>query len=124
MDKKRILIIDDNINVTKIIKLNLEKTGRYEVRTENEGSQGIRATKEFKPNLILLDIVMPDLPGDELACQLKNNESTKNIPIVFLTALAKEAETKSAKDGIGGHSFIAKPADTKEIVMMIEKLTR
>ena len=121
MDKKRILLIDDEVDFIKILKCNLEKTDKYEVRMENEGLQGIIAAKEFKPDVILLDVLMPDIDGGEVAFQLRNDKDTKNIPIVFLTALATKDETKSAKDDVRGRRYIAKPVDIKQLIDVIEK---
>ena len=121
MDKKRLLIIDDEINFTKILKCNLEGIGKYEVRVENQGLRGIAAAKEFKPDVILLDVLMPDIDGGEVAYQLSGDAETKNIPIVFLTALATKEETKPNKDDIGGRTFIAKPVDIKQLVEVIDR---
>lgn len=119
--KKKILIVDDEEDFTKLIKLNLERTGKYEVATENEGSLGLAAAREFKPDLILLDILMQDMEGSEVASQLKDNEDTKNIPIVFLTAVARKKEVEESGGVIGGRPFIAKPADIDQIIDVIEK---
>ena len=121
MGKKRILIIDDENNLTKIMKRNLERTGRYEVRTENEGSQSIAAAKEFKPNVILLDVLMPGMDGGDVAYQLSNDEDTKNIPIVFLTALVNKSEVETGGSVIAKRVFIAKPVDIEELIATIEK---
>jgi len=121
MNRTRILIIDDEENFTRLIKLNLERTGKYEVKTENKGSLGFIAAKEFKPALILLDVMMPDVDGGDVCNQLKNEGDTKNIPIVFLTAVVNEKEIKEKNGIIGGHPFIAKPVDTEELIDVIEK---
>lgn len=121
MEKKKILIIDDEEQFTKIVKLNLEYTGKYEVKTENKGALGLAATKEFKPDLILLDILMPDMEGSEVAFQLTNDKDTENIPLVFLTAVAKKEEIEASKGVIGGHPFIAKPVDIKQLIEVIEQ---
>jgi len=62
---KKILVVDDEAVLTKMIKMNLERTGNYEVRTENQGSKALQATREFKPDLIFMDVMMPDMSGDE-----------------------------------------------------------
>jgi CheY-like chemotaxis protein len=121
MSKKKILIIDDEENFTRLVKLNLERTEKYEVKTENKGLQSLVAAKEFKPDLILLDILMTDMEGGEVAYQLKQNEETRNIPIVFLTAVIRKEEVKSGSSIIGGHPFIAKPVTVEELIDCIEK---
>ena len=121
MDKKKILIVDDEELFTKLVKLNLEKTGDYEVRVENKGSQGLAAAREFQPDLILLDILMEDMEGSEVASQLKNDANTKDIPVVFLTAVVRKEEVESGCGVIGGRPFIAKPVSVNELVDCIER---
>jgi two-component system OmpR family response regulator len=121
MAKKRILIIDDEVGFTELAKLNLEETGNYEVRIENRGSQGFKAAKEFKPDLILLDIIMPDMDGGQVAHQLKADESLRGVPIIFLTAAVTGGEVDSRGGLIGGHAFIAKPGSIEELIACVEK---
>ena len=122
MDKKRILVIDDEKEFTELVKLNLELTGKFEVRQENKGSHGFVTAKKFKPDLILLDILMPDLGGAEVAYQLKNDNETKDIPIVFLTAIITREETDQQSSIVGGHPFIAKPVTTKQLIAAVNKI--
>ena len=85
--KKRILVVDDEPEITFMVKLNLEQTGRYEVRTENLGRRAIEAAREFRPDLILLDVMMPDMLGSEIAEQLQADPKLRAIKFVFLTAM-------------------------------------
>lgn len=117
MGKKRILLIDDEVSFTRMLRLNLEKTGAYEVREENKGARGLAAAREFKPDLILLDVIMPDADGGDVASQIKADQSLKDTPIVFLTAVV----TKKEEGMVGGHPFIAKPVGAKELVECIER---
>ena len=121
MEKKKVLIVDDEVSFIDIVKINLERTGHYIVRAESDGTKGVAAAKEFQPDIILLDIVMPDISGDEIATQLQNDEETKNIPVVFLTAVVKKEEEVSHGGIIGGKTFIAKPTTVEELVRVIEK---
>lgn len=121
MEKKKILIVDDEENFTRIVKLNLEATGRYQVETENKGVNGLAVTKEFKPNLILLDVMMPGMDGGSLAFKLKEDINTKDIPIIFLTAALSKEDGLSHGSDIGGYPFIAKPVNTEELITEIEK---
>ncbi len=118
MKKKRVLLIDDEPSFTRMLKLNLEETGAYEVREENRGRFGLAAAREFKPDLILLDIFMPDMSGGEVAYQIEADRDVENTPIVFLTAAAKKYENE---DIIGGRTIIAKPVTVKEVIYYIEK---
>ncbi len=117
MSKKRILLIDDERSFTRMLKLNLEETGAYEVREENRGKFGLAAARQFKPDLILLDVVMPDMSGGEVASQIGDDRTVKDTPIVFLTAAAK----KEDEGMIAGRDFIAKPVTVEEVVDCIEK---
>ena len=121
MEKRKILIVDDEASFIDIVKINLERTGNYIVRTESDGTKGVAAALEFKPDMILLDIIMPDISGDEIAIQLQKEEQTKGIPIVFLTAVVKKEEEALHGGIIGGKTFIAKPTTVQELINVIEK---
>lgn len=116
MAKKRILLIDDQKSFTRILKMNLELTGRYTVKEENRGVCGLAAAREFKPHCILLDIVMPDLGGGEVAAQIKSDPDLRDVPIIYLTALIKKKEEKI----IGGTPYVAKPVKLQTLITCIE----
>lgn len=124
MPKKKILVVDDQELFTRLVKLNLEGSGDYEVRTENKGANALAAAKEFKPDIILLDILMPDMSGSEALKQIKADPITRNIAVVFVTALVKKENMPVPGGTIDGQPFIAKPARTKEIIACIEKYTK
>jgi CheY-like chemotaxis protein len=124
MEKKRILVIDDELDFIRLLKINLEQTGKYEVRIESNGLSGIATAKTFKPNLILLDIIMDGMDGTDVCYRLENNNDTKNIPIIFLTAVVEKQEVESSGGLIGGHHFIAKPVGIEQLVYFIEKNIR
>ncbi|MBN1586284.1 MAG: response regulator [Candidatus Omnitrophica bacterium] len=122
MVKKKVLIVDDEESLAKMIRLNLEDSGRYEVQVETFGSKAFAAAKEFKPDIIFLDIVMPDLEGSEVAFQIREDSEIGRIPIVFMTATVIKEEI--GPDGrIGGHPFLAKPVGTEDLVRCIERFT-
>lgn len=123
MQKKKILVVDDEVSFTRLLKLNLERTGNFEVRTENKGRQAVEAARSFQPDLIILDLVMPDLDGAEVANRLKNETLTHSIPILFLTALIKDLETGPDLSTIGGQFFLAKPVTTEEVIRAVEEIT-
>ena len=122
MAQKKILIIDDEVGFTDLVRLNLEETGNYEVRVENKGSQALNAAKAFKPDLIFLDIIMPDMQGSDVARQIKDDEALKNTPIVFITAIVSAEETASHGGVIGGNPFLSKPVSAEELIEYIEKI--
>src|SRR5207244_8846203 len=86
MNKKRILIVDDEISFTRLLKLNLEQTNDYVVRVENWAEDVLPAAREFRPDLVLLDVMMPRMFAGEIAASLRGDDSLKTTPIVFFTA--------------------------------------
>ncbi len=121
MRKKKILIIDDEKTITEVIKFNLEETGLYEARVENKGSLGFAAAKEFKPDLILLDLMMPDTGGDKVAFQLKNSKDTKSIPVILLTAVVTKQEEYASGGVLSGYRVMAKPVDPESLIDAVRK---
>ena len=88
--KKKILVVDDETSITRLLKLNLEGTDKYVVREENEGARAVAAAQEFKPDLVLLDVMMPDADGGDVAAGIRGHGELKNVPIVFLTAAVRK----------------------------------
>ncbi|MBI4342723.1 MAG: response regulator [Candidatus Omnitrophica bacterium] len=121
MDRKRILLIDDEVTFTRILKTYLEQTGRYEVYTANSGREGVTMARIAKPNLILLDIIMPDLDGSAVAAELREDEELKRIPVIFLTAVVSREEATTRSGVIGGQFFIAKPVGAKDVLGHLER---
>lgn len=120
MDKKRILVVDDEVGFTRMVRLNLEQTGVYEVREVNQGKAALTVAREFKPDLILLDVVMPDMDGGDVAASFQMDPFLKNIPVIFVTAVVRKREAGSAGMVSGGALFLAKPIDAAELVEAIE----
>lgn len=125
MAKAKILIVDDEEKFCKMIKSNLEKEG-YEVQIETKGAQAFQAAKTFRPNLIIMDILMPDLGGCEAVDLIRKDEKMKNIPVIFLTALAKKGDQEIYGGIVDGRPFIAKPVlskpvKTKDLLISIEE---
>ena len=119
--KKRILIVDDEEATTRLIRLNLEQTDRYEVREENDSLRVIAAAHEFRPDLILMDVIMPELDGGDVVSRLKTDPKLKNIPVVFLTATVRKKEVDNFGGIIGGFPFIGKPASAQELITCLER---
>jgi CheY-like chemotaxis protein len=122
--KARILVIDDEEDICHFSKSILEKTGKFEVLASTDALTGINLAKNHRPDLILLDINMPKMDGGAVAQNLLENKSTSEIPIVFLTALLRKAEVEENTGKIGGHFFIAKPVDPKELIKKIELILK
>ncbi len=116
---KKIMVVDDEAALTRMIKLNLERTGKYEVQTENSAVGALEKIRNFKPDLIFLDVMMPEVSGDDVAQQLREDAALSDIPYVFLTAIVSKQETNSMGSNIGGNRFLAKPVKTEELIEVI-----
>ena len=123
MNKKRILIVDDDMACARILKTGLENTGTYEVRTEHRATNAIPAAREFGPDMILLDVCMIDGDGGDVAFALRNNKQLQNIPIAFLTSIISEHEAQNSDGRRGTFPFLAKPARLERVISCIEKHT-
>jgi CheY-like chemotaxis protein len=119
-EKASILIIDNNRDFTHAAKVALEKTGRYLVGEENDASKAHQTARSFRPDLILLDIAMPETDGGEVAAWIQSDPALHRIPIVFLTALVTTAEGRSGLR-IQGHAFLAKPISIRDLIKGIEE---
>jgi len=124
MSKRRVLLVDDEKSFTNLLKLNLEDTGNYEVRVENWAEDALKAAKEFKPDIVLLDIIMPRMPGGNVAMQLKEDPVLKDTPVVFLTAAVRQHQIDENDGIICDHPCIAKPAPIETVIEFIEKHVR
>jgi len=118
----RVLIIDDEASFTRMVKLNLESAGSYTVQTLNESPQARIVAKQFKPDIILLDVVMPEADGGDVATSIRESDATKNIPIIFVSAMVSRKESQRGLYESGGEHFLAKPVDTDTLVDAIDKV--
>jgi len=116
-EKVRVLIVDDDRDSTHLLKILLEKTGGYVVLEENDAVKAHQSAHNFRPDLILLDIMMPQIDGVELASEIDADPQLHRTPIIFLTALG------DARAGlrIQGHSVLAKPINVPELISRLEE---
>jgi CheY-like chemotaxis protein len=120
MAKARILVIDDEKNITSLLKTYLESAGSYEVRAENSGQKGYEAVADFKPDLVLLDIMMEGMTGDAFAMKLKADPAYRKTPIVFLTGIVTKEEVQAQGGVIAGYPYLAKPIMVEELLDCIQ----
>jgi len=118
-EKRRILIVDDDRDSTHLIKILLEKISHYLVLEENDAAKAHESARDFRPDLILLDIMMPQIDGGDIAAQIDADPGLQRTPI-FLTAQVTKAETKAGLH-IQGHPVLAKPIDIPELINRIEE---
>ena len=116
----KILIVDDQEAVLKLYSTILMKAG-YEVVTAAGAKKGFELAASAKPDLILLDVMMPSVDGTEALETLSANPATKHIPVIFLTSLIRENEVEEAQGDIGGHEFISKSTPNDKVVARIKK---
>ena len=119
-EKRRILIVDDDREITRLVKILLERTGRYSVLEENDATKAHQSAQDFRADLILLDIMMPETDGGEVAAQIEADPELQRTPIIFLTALVTKPETKAGLH-IQGHLSLAKPINIPELIDGIEE---
>ncbi len=124
MMTKRILVVDDEPSVTRNLKLNLESGGGYEVLGENHAAETLNAARGFRPDLILLDVMMPGLDGGDVAARLRADPLFRDTPIIFLTALVSNEETEGHEMLRGAETFLAKPVDIGELKKTLENHIR
>ena len=120
--KSKILVIDDEGDFCEFVKWSLEKTGRFEVLVSTDGPSGIAQAETEKPELILLDIRMPQMNGAEVADHLLHREDTRDIPIAFITGLLNKDEVKKRSGYIHGFPFIVKPVTKNELIEQVDSV--
>lgn len=117
----RVLVIDDEEGFTKILKMNLERSGAYEVQVENNPRNALAVARDFRPDVILLDIVMPGMDGGDIAGQLAEHPYLRRVPIIMLTALvAQEEANAGAIIQAGPMSVLPKPVNMEMLTRCID----
>ena len=122
--KKRILVVDDNASDTQLLKRYLEETNEFVVREENDPKAALSAAEEFQPQLVLLDVLMPEMDGGELAAAFKASPKLRAVPIVFLTSKLTKEEVANCGGSIGGYPFLAKPIVLPEVAECLNRHLR
>ncbi len=113
--KKRILVLDDEMDFVDIMKRMLQMTGQYEVRTTVRSTTFLQVAQDYKPDLILLDCMMPGLDGGEIAAQIQADPVLKDTPFMFLTATADKVESRPSGCYDGEQTYLPKTMDLDEL---------
>jgi len=120
MGKKKILIVDDEESFLQMLKLNLEETGTYEVMGLMNAKEILSTVHSFRPQVILLDLIMPTIGGLEVCEMLNNDPIGKTIPIIIISALDKDVDkVKAFKLGVVG--YLVKPIQTENVIALVNK---
>ncbi len=120
MRKARILYVDDEVGAARLLKLNLEATGRYEIRVQNWPEDALATAREFSPDLLVLDLIMPRMPGGNVVAAFEHDPGLKHVPIVFFTASVWRERVAEHDGIICDHPCLAKPAQIDEITAFID----
>ena len=119
-----LLVIDDDKNLCASIKRSLESTGKYVVHVATDGKEGLELALGLQPDVILLDMMMPQMTGPEVAYGLRNDPRTSAIPYIFLTGMLDKVGAASLIGALPGETYLAKPATTDEIVEAVGAVLR
>lgn len=120
--KTKILLIEDDESLTELIRYNLTQGG-FTVHCEADGEEGLYASEESSPDLILLDWMLPNLSGIEICRRIRRNKATRNVPIIMLTARAEESDRIRGLD-TGADDYVTKPFSPKELIARIKAVLR
>ena len=120
--KSKILVVDDEPDALELIEFNLKAAG-FEVVTAADGAQALKKARSVLPNLILLDLMLPEIDGLEVCKQLRRDSATAAIPIIMLTAKAAEIDRVLGLE-IGADDYVTKPFSPRELVLRIKSLLR
>jgi len=118
--KKRILAVDDEKHIVRLVEVNLRKAG-YDVDTAYDGREALEKVKKNPPDLIVLDVMMPQLDGFSVLKRLKQDPATKDIPVIMLTAKAQDADVfRGWQSGVD--SYLTKPFNPLELITFVERI--
>lgn len=120
---KRILVVDDEPGIVKLVTSLLAGKG-YEVYSAGDGESALQQIAQVKPDLVLLDVMLPGMDGSAVAEELERRPWTSALPVVFLTALVGDDETQRAEHRIGGRLFLPKPFTLPDLLSVIETALR
>lgn len=122
MRSTRILIIDDEPDFTALLKANLEEAGDFLVRQINESDKALKAAREFRPHLCIVDVVMPGMDGGDIVAKFREDPLLAETPVMMLTALVEEnPDSIDGETLTGGLPFVSKTSDFETILACIEK---
>ena len=122
MSKTRVLIVDDDVNLSRLAGMILESSGKYEVLIVNQSTRAFGAAIQFQPEIMLLDVDMPVKDGGDLAREAARDPRLRDVPILFLTGLVSHAEARTAPLESGGMRFLAKPVELTLLLAEVNRL--
>ena len=120
--RKNILVIEDENDIIQLVQYNLEKEG-FKVHSAENGEDGIRMAKNLKPHLVILDLMLPEIDGLEVAKRMKKSEVLSHIPIIMLTAKSEESDVVVGLE-VGADDYITKPFSPKILISRVKAVLR
>jgi DNA-binding response OmpR family regulator len=120
MSKKRILLVDDEQDISEVVKMRLEAND-YEVIVAYDGQEALDKAHQEKPDLMILDLMLPKIDGYKVCRMLKLDDKYKNIPIILFSARAQESDKEMGKD-VGADAYLTKPFDPQALLGKIKEL--
>lgn len=114
--KRRVLVVDDEVHVARTLKLGLDLHGAYDVRIETRGANALAAAREFEPDLVILDVLMPDRRGEDVLLELRADTRFAGVPVVFLTATSPD----DCRANVRPDGWIQKPATAAQVIAHME----
>ncbi len=117
----KVLAVDDDPVIQRLLQVNLEMEG-YEVELASDGEEALEKVRSFRPDCVLLDIMMPKKDGWQVCAEIKNDPELKDTPVVFLSARAQDSDLEKGT-GIGAEAYITKPFDPIDLLDLVADLT-
>lgn len=121
LQNKKVLLIEDEADIREIASLSLESVAGWQVECASGGAEGIRLAKSTGPDAILLDVMMPEMDGPSTLQRLRNDDQTKHIPIIFMTAKVQATDRQRLNE-LGAEGIISKPFDPMQLADQISKI--
>jgi DNA-binding response OmpR family regulator len=118
---KRVLVVDDDRVIQQLLEVNLQLEGYEVVATASDGAEALEKITELKPDLVILDIMMPKMDGLEVCRRLRENADTAKIPVILLSARAQDLDIREGLD-IGASAYLTKPFDPVELLEVVGRL--
>ncbi len=122
MGKRRVLIVDDDVNLSRLAGMILENSGRYDVMIVNQSARALTAAIHFRAEVMLLDVDMPGLGGGDLAREAALDSRLRDVPVLFLTGLVTHEETGNRPLESGGMKFLPKPVEPALLLATVDGL--
>lgn len=120
MNRKRILVVDDEIYIVHILEFTLTMEG-YDVVTAADGDEALRKVEEDRPDLVVLDIMMPRMDGYEVCRRLREEEETRDLPVILLSAKGRPIDRETGME-VGANDYIVKPFSPRRLLEKIRDL--